>query len=60
MGRRSNRRRERRPVIAAADFVEVEHAVEIEVHEDPSNSLTLLFDPGRSLEERIIREQFAP
>jgi hypothetical protein len=30
----------------------------VTVREDPAISVTLLFDPDRSLEERIIAEQF--
>ena len=51
---------EKRPVSATADFTEVRDAAEIRVREDRSIKLTLLFDPGHNLEERIINEQFAP
>jgi len=50
----------KRPVSATADFTEVRDAAEIRVREDRSIKLTLLFDPGHNLEERIINEQFAP
>lgn len=33
-------------------------AVEVTVHEDRSHGVTLLFDPGTSLEERVLSEQF--
>jgi NAD+ kinase len=47
-----------RPVSAAADNQEVRHVVEVRVEEDRSKSLTLLFDPGHALDERILQEQF--
>lgn len=49
---------ERRPVSAVADNQEVRNAVSVTAQEDRSTSMTLLFDKGQSLEERIIREQF--
>lgn len=50
---------DKRPVGAVADNVEVRDVVEVNVSEDRSISLTLLFDAGRSLEERVLAEQFA-
>ncbi len=50
----------KRPVHAMADFKEVRNVVSVEVHEARTEHVTLLFDPGHSLEERIIREQFTP
>jgi NAD+ kinase len=47
-----------RPVSAVADNLEVRNVVAVEVREDMSKSMTLLFDRGQSLEERILREQF--
>ncbi|MDJ0968475.1 MAG: NAD kinase [Kiloniellales bacterium] len=49
---------EKRPVSATADYTEVREVVRVEVREDRSVSLTLLFDPGHNLEERILMEQF--
>jgi len=49
---------EKRPVSAVADNVEFKHVVEVVVHEDRQRSVTLLFDPGSSLEERVLIEQF--
>ena len=49
---------DRRPVSAVADNQEVRDAVSVTTHEDRSVSMTLLFDKGQSLEERILREQF--
>jgi len=50
--------REKRPVLAAADAEEVHDIVSLEVRQDRSHALTLLYDPEHNLEERIIREQF--
>jgi NAD+ kinase len=49
---------EKRPVIADADFTGVLSISEVEVSEDRSRSLQLLFDPEHNLEERILIEQF--
>ena len=50
---------DKRPVSAVADNVEVRDVAEVNVSEDRSISLRLLFDAGRSLEERVLAEQFA-
>jgi NAD+ kinase len=50
----------KRPVSAVADFTEVRDVVSVEIMEERSKQIKLLFDPGHSLEERIIREQFLP
>ena len=47
-----------RPVAAAADNQEVRDVTMVEVKEDRSRSLVMLFDPGHALDERILREQF--
>ena len=49
----------KRPVAAVADQKELRDIAEVIVENDPSNSLELLFDPGQSLAERIVSEQFA-
>jgi NAD+ kinase len=49
---------DKRPVSAAADNVEVRDVIQVDVAEDRSISFTLLFDAGRSLEERVLAEQF--
>ncbi len=49
---------ERRPVAAVADHDEVRAVQAVEVHMDRGIAMNLLFDPGHSLEERILREQF--
>lgn len=50
---------ERRPVSASADNQEVRDISKISISADRSRRLTLLFDPGRALDERILEEQFA-
>ena len=49
---------DKRPVSAVADNVEVRDVIQVDVVEDRSQSFTLLFDAGRSLEERVLAEQF--
>lgn len=51
---------DKRPVSAVADYTEARNVTEVDVHEDRSIDLTLLFDPEHNLEERIIAEQFVP
>lgn len=50
---------EKRPVAAVADHDEARDAVRVEISIDRSISMRMLFDPGHSLEERILREQFS-
>jgi NAD+ kinase len=47
-----------RPVAAVADHAEVRSVREVEVFMDHTISMQMLFDPGHSLDERILREQF--
>ena len=49
---------DKRPVAAVADHEEVRRVRRVEVLSDRSISMRMLFDPGHSLEERILREQF--
>ncbi len=49
---------EKRPVAATADHYEIKDVVRIEVAMDHETGLVLLHDPGHSLDERIVREQF--
>jgi NAD+ kinase len=51
---------DKRPVSAVADFTEIRDVRWVEVFEDRSVACTLLFDPEQALEERILKEQFAP
>jgi NAD+ kinase len=49
---------DKRPVSAVADNVEFQNILEVTVKEDRTHGVTLLFDPGTSLEERVLSEQF--
>jgi len=49
----------KRPVSAVADNVEVRNVTQVHVYEDRAQPLVMLFDAGRSLDERILVEQFA-
>jgi len=50
----------KRPVSAAGDSVEFLNVARVTVTEATDIELTLLFDPEHDLEERILKEQFAP
>lgn len=49
---------DKRPVAAVADHVEFRNVIRVETAMDHQTSLVLLHDPGHSLDERILREQF--
>jgi NAD+ kinase len=49
---------EKRPVSAVADGLEVRNIVSVDVAEDRSVAMTMLYDAGRNLDERILTEQF--
>jgi NAD+ kinase len=49
---------EKRPVAAVADHDEARDVRRVEVISDKTISMRMLFDPGHSLEERILSEQF--
>ena len=49
----------KRPVSAVADNIEVRDVVEVHIAEDRDIALNMLFDEGRSLEERVLAEQFS-
>ncbi len=49
---------DRRPVAAVADNDEVRGVHSVDVCMDHSIEMHMLFDPGHSLDERILREQF--
>jgi NAD+ kinase len=48
----------KRPVAAVADHDEVRSVRSVEISMDHSTAMHMLFDPGHSLDERILREQF--
>jgi NAD+ kinase len=50
---------DKRPVSAVADNYEVRNVVRVDIGEDRSINLRMLFDAGRSLEERVLAEQFS-
>ncbi len=49
---------EHRPISAVADHIEIRDVVRVETSLDRTIDLVLLHDPGHSLDERILREQF--
>jgi NAD+ kinase len=49
---------DKRPVSAVADNQEVRDVIRVEAQENRNIAMTLLFDRGQSLEERVLREQF--
>ena len=50
---------DKRPVSAVADQQELRDVAEVQIAVAPEISMTLLFDPGHALDERIVAEQFA-
>ena len=50
---------DKRPVSAVADNFEVRDILKVEISEDRDVRLHMLFDAGRSLEERVLAEQFS-
>jgi NAD+ kinase len=50
---------DKRPVSAVADNFEVRDVMEVHISEDRDTSLSMLFDAGRSLDERVLAEQFS-
>lgn len=48
----------KRPVSATADSLEVRDVTRVDIAEDRSTSMTMLFDADHSLDERILAEQF--
>ena len=49
---------DKRPVAAVADHFETRDVTRVEISMDHGAGLVLLHDPGHSLDERILREQF--
>lgn len=49
----------KRPVAAVADQKELRDIGEVRIEIDSTRELTLLFDPGHALDDRIVAEQFA-
>ena len=53
---RSEAASKKRPVSAVADAHEVRNVAEVEITVAPERQVTLLFDPGHNLDERILVE----
>jgi NAD+ kinase len=51
---------DKRPVSAVADNTEVRNVLSVDIEEDRSVTITILFDEHRNLNERILNEQFLP
>jgi NAD+ kinase len=51
---------DKRPVAAVADHFEIRQVARVDVSMDHATGMTLLHDPGHSLDERILAEQFGP
>ena len=49
----------KRPISAVADDFEVRDVISVDISEDRSIAMTLLYDAGHSLDERILSEQFS-
>ena len=49
---------DRRPVAAVADHDEVRNVRAVNIQMDHAIAIAILFDPGHSLDERMLREQF--
>jgi NAD+ kinase len=49
---------DKRPVSAVADHTQIENVVSVAIAIDRTIDLVMLHDPGHSLDERILREQF--
>ena len=49
---------EKRPVSAVADHIQIDNVLRVEIEIDRTIDLVMLHDPGHSLDERILREQF--
>lgn len=49
---------QKRPVTAVADHVQIDNVLRVEIEIDRTVDLVMLHDPGHSLDERILREQF--
>ncbi|WP_342642331.1 NAD kinase [Rhodoligotrophos ferricapiens] len=50
---------EKRPVSAVADHTEFRDVDQVDVEQDTELSVTMLFDPGHNLADRVLAEQFS-
>jgi len=49
----------KRPVSAVADHTEFRNVIRVDVEQETELSITMLFDPGHSLADRVLAEQFS-
>ncbi|KRE12464.1 NAD kinase [Bosea sp. Root483D1] len=49
---------DKRPVSAVADHTQIDNVISVQIAIDRSLDLVMMHDPGHSLDERILREQF--
>ena len=49
---------DKRPVSAVADHTEFRDVIKVEVMEESGIDIPMMFDPGHTLAERILAEQF--
>ena len=49
---------DKRPVSAVADHTEFRDVIKVEVMEESGIDILMMFDPGHTLAERILSEQF--
>jgi NAD+ kinase len=49
---------DKRPVSAVADHTQIDEVATVSIEIDRNVDLVMLHDPGHSLDERILREQF--
>ncbi|WP_137392000.1 NAD kinase [Rhodoligotrophos defluvii] len=49
---------DKRPVSAVADHTEFRDVMQVDVEQDTEVSVTMLFDPGHNLADRVLAEQF--
>jgi NAD+ kinase len=49
---------DKRPVAAVADHTQVDEVTRVDIRMDHTTDLLMMHDPGHSLDERILREQF--
>jgi len=54
----SVREAQKRPVSAVADHTEIRHVLRVDIEEAHQIELLMMFDPGHSLDDRILAEQF--
>jgi NAD+ kinase len=49
---------QKRPIAAVADHTEIKQVARVDIELDSTTDIIILHDPGHSLDERILREQF--